>query len=197
MLCAKEELSIPPDVQVELYTLNLVANVKDEIENISPILEFMNELPSKGLVWATGKCLELQPSLLQFKEEYDSFKKKCLTPYGLLGQYLNPATNRQTLLLHMRTITELIFENHSDEVTKSFSLYKRNEDIFKRLKQKKLDYIDYWVNIKDFEEHAELATLALKIWNIPSSSVIKKMPSLDKGVANFEKLFTIYLWHAQ
>lgn len=102
MLCAKEELNIPPEVQVDLYTLDLVPNVKDEIENISPILEFMNEVPSKCLVWATGKCLELQPSLLTFKEQYDNFKKKCLTQYGLLGLYLDPSTNRQTLFLHMR-----------------------------------------------------------------------------------------------
>lgn len=197
MLCAVEDLNIPHEIQSELYNLELVRNTKQEIENVSSILEFMDNLPTKSLVWATRKCLEMKPTSMEFEQDYEHFRKKCLTPYGLLGSYLHPDCERSSMFLHMKCITELIVDKHSKEVLRSFSLFKRHEDIFRKLKSKKMDYVNFWINVKDFEEHTELAVLALKIWSFPSSSILRKIPKFDYETENIEKLLTIFLWHAE
>lgn len=191
MLCAREDLSIFSNIQQQLFDLNFIQNLKTELQIISPIIEFLNNVKDQNLVDATSKLLGFQ---LEIKDLtiFTEIRNKCITKQGLLGCFLDPNIERNCLLIYMRSITEYV-SDLTESIIHSFSMLKRNEGIFRKFKEKKLSFIDFWTNIKDFEEHQDLADLALRIYEIPASAYFENIPEFEDHLENLEDLITISL----
>lgn len=161
------------EINALLFQGDLLLEVKKALETYEPLWKIIEGSVNKRLAWSIKEILQLELPL-RFKQLFDSFISKSLTPIGLISYYMDPQSDRKILKKWMvdkiLQVGMISFEDKT-EVGQLLD-YHRQDPPFNDRNKNDLEYLQYW---RCYEKGSceFLAKYALKLYDVPSSSHTK------------------------
>ncbi|EEZ99876.1 hypothetical protein TcasGA2_TC002658 [Tribolium castaneum] len=180
-LAAEETIKLKQEIIQLLFDDEFIDEVKTTIEVSNPVCKLINECQSSSCTIADA-CEKW--THLQLPAEFEDVLKRrrdmALNIYSLTSNFLHPLYRGRSLnQTQVDMVHDYLVATLSAEGLMSFHQFCSSEDIFETLERKNICCPKVFWGLAE-RKHPELASVALKLINIPASSA-----SLERVFSNW------------